>query len=303
MLFSSSVILIVTGLFYITKKIIDHRTNFKIPENISKIIIGHSHPEFAYNDTLIKDFKNFSASGEAYFYTYYKLVPFINNNKNIKTVFIEFTNNQISEMMNGWIWDDRYLPFKYEIFGSYINSEGLTLLMEKNLKGVISGQLRLLKHNFKVIASNNYSFLLDRGGYTYSVKDSAEADLKKQKDETIDSINTPNISQYNLYYLEKIISFCRAKNLKVYFVRSPMHPKYSGRLNEPLFKNILKTRFDSVEFLDFKDYPITNAEFGDLEHLNYKGARRFSIWFNQLLNQGLLNQPNKQQFIDEKMNE
>jgi hypothetical protein len=51
-------------------------------------------------------------------------------------------------------------------------------------------------------------------------------------------------------------------------------------------------------FLDFADFPILNSEFGDLEHLNYRGAAKFSIWFNKLIESGLLQEPNKQLLIN-----
>ena len=55
------------------------------------------------------------------------------------------------------------------------------------------------------------------------------------------------------------------------------------------------------EFLDFKEYPLTNSEFADLVHLNYNGAKIFSIWFNELLEKGILTKENKQQIIDTGM--
>lgn len=56
--------------------------------------------------------------------------------------------------------------------------------------------------------------------------------------------------------------------------------------------------FPSIEYLDFSKFPLDNSEFGDLEHLNYKGAKVFSNWFAQLLNKGILEKSNKQELIN-----
>ena len=64
---------------------------------------------------------------------------------------------------------------------------------------------------------------------------------------------------------------------------------------------MLKSKFSDTEFLDFSQFQLLNSEFGDLAHLNHKGATKFSIWFNNLLNNGLLEKDNKQKFIDNEM--
>jgi len=89
--------------------------------------------------------------------------------------------------------------------------------------------------------------------------------------------------------------------VKVYLIRSPLHSKYTGIDNELKFKELLHKQLLNPEFLDFKDFPLQNDEFGDLEHLNYKGARIFSIFFNNLLSLNLLNKIDKQDFINNEI--
>ena len=72
--------------------------------------------------------------------------------------------------------------------------------------------------------------------------------------------------------------------------------------NESTFQEIRKARFGKIEFLDFSKFPLKTCEFGDLEHVNQDGAKKFSIWFDQIIKEGLLTQKNKQQFIDSSMN-
>lgn len=284
-----------------TNKIVLRKTNYKIPKNIDKLIIGHSHPECAYNDSLICDFINASSSGSSYFYNYYTLKPIIAHNEQIKTIFIEFTNNQIGSIMDDWTFDDIHLPIKLQLGGTYIDKDGLQLLLKKNIGGVLNGFIKLLRQQIYIIFTSNYKYLYNKGGYLYLVRDNVIKELKIHKD--LDTIKNEKvqISELNLKYLEKCISICKSKNIKVYLVRSPLHHKYSGLYNEQEFQKQIHTRFKNIEFLDFRKYPLSNTEFGDLEHLNYRGARKFSIWFNLLLENGLLIQKNKQQFINLKI--
>ncbi|MCX6210664.1 MAG: hypothetical protein NTZ59_14470 [Bacteroidetes bacterium] len=301
LLFSSIVIIILTAVFIITRKIVLAKTNYKISNSIEKIIIGHSHPECAFNDSLINNFKNISSSGTNYFYNYYTLIPLLNNNKNIKTVFIEFTNNLKDSGMSEKIWGDNYLPFKYKLFGSYIDSEGFSMLFNKNPGGLINGQLMMLSRHLKIIATSKYNFLEGRGGFKRLFRNKLKDSIKLNEENSYKKDTIINISEINLSYLEKMIRFCKSKNVNFFLVRSPLHSVNNGMSDEILFQKILHTRFNNVEFLDFKNYPLTDAEFADLDHLNYYGAGKFSKWFNNLLEKGLLSNNNKQKFINDNM--
>ena len=59
----------------------------------------------------------------------------------------------------------------------------------------------------------------------------------------------------------------------------------------------------NVEFLDFSKFPLENSEFGDLEHLNYKGAKVFSEWFNTIITKGVLLEYNPRETINREIAE
>ena len=61
-----------------------------------------------------------------------------------------------------------------------------------------------------------------------------------------------------------------------------------------------KTDFSGTHF-GSGNLSFYNSEFGDLEHLNYKGAIVFSNWFSNLLKSGVLEKRNKQEFINAKI--
>ena len=86
--FGSLTIVIYVVLIFTTTRIIGTKVSFVLPDTVDKIVLGHSHPECALNDSLVPGLANFSNSGEAYFYAYYKLKKILDQNKNIKTVFI-----------------------------------------------------------------------------------------------------------------------------------------------------------------------------------------------------------------------
>ena len=281
---------------YVTEK-----AEFNLNQNSKYIILGHSHSECAYNDSLINDFSNLSQSGESYFYTYQKLKMILGQNIHIKAVFIELSNNQIIDQMNEWIWGDKYLSHYYSTYSPFMTLADNKLIAEHNIFGLLNVLPVSFKNNFLNIFTNNLNYSNKIGSYNYLVRDKTDS-LLSADDYLKDSIDyQKGVSIRNIEYLDKIIDYCLKSGKKVYLLRSPLHPKYVGYKNESIFKGIISSKYSKIDFFDFSKFPLLNSEFGDLDHLNYRGAKIYSIWFNKLIVEGLLTQKNKQDFIDRRM--
>ena len=284
-------------------------SKFDIDDEKSMLIVGHSHPEHAFNDSLISKLYNYAHSGEAYFYTYHKAKKVIEQNQQIKIVFIGFSNNQINkEEMDDWTWGSMYLSLRLPQYAPFLEINECFMLFGNNKECFINTLPLVLNNNNNLIKDGFHSNI--SGGYLYSTRDKTDSliiALKNKEKDIIserDSINY-KLSDINIIYLSKLIKLCTENNIKPYLVRCPLHEKcseYSSKYkNEPIFQRILSTRFADVEFLDFSKYPLHNSEFGDFSHLNYRGAKKFSIWFNQLIEDGLLEKTDKQNFINERI--
>lgn len=255
---------------------------FKFPKDYKYLMLGHSHAECAYNDTLIADFKNIATSGESYFYSYYKLKNVLAQNDSINLVLVEFTNNQIEANMDNWIWDDKYIAKFYSKYGSFIDLRDTGLLLKHNSISVLNNFSVLQKRNLMNVINNDYNYNDDLGGYVYYVQNDLEkAIINQQETEKIKTFK--NISQTNLLYLEKIVSLCKQHNKEIVFIRSPQHSKLRTRSNESEFLQIYKNKFNEVPYFDFNDFEISDAGFKDLGHLNCKGAQIISKALDSLL--------------------
>jgi hypothetical protein len=300
--FLVSLFLFIFIIFISTSFIERKHSNFKIKSNPKYIVIGHSHPECAYNDSLIPNFKNLAQSGESYFYSYFKTKEIIKQNPSIEFVFIEFTNNQINSKMDQWIWGDKYLSHRYPKYSSFMSFLDNFLLIKNNPSGFMNSMSVSTKTKLEKIIGDEIDVPVKVGGYLH---------LERNKtDSIVKSINSSNkrkdsfkieISKNNLLYLSKLIDFCKENGKKVVLLRSPLHDKYPGYINEKKYNSIIKKKYGDIEYLDFSKFPLSNNEFGDLEHINYKGAKKFSEWFAILLKNGLLEKSEKQNYIDNEI--
>jgi hypothetical protein len=294
--FAIILVLILFGIFLLNR----HFANFKIGDNKRILIIGHSHSECAYNDSLISGVANFSQSGESYFYTYFKTKKLIERNPNIRTVFIEFTNNQIDKSQNDCIWGNKYMSYRFPKYGAFMDLNSYKLLLKENPKCFLSSSKTLIKYSIKS-AFRGFKNQDDIGGYLYLVRDKTDSLLANVSIHSISENKPQELSEKNIEYLRKTVDYLVSKNKKVFLIRSPLHKRYEGFNNEKQFQKLLKRKFSDIEFLDFSQFPLLNLEFGDLGHLNHKGATKFSIWFSNLLNNGLLEKDKKQNIIDGEM--
>lgn len=300
-LFLGFILLIMISSSFIEKK----NASFRLKNNTKYLVIGHSHPECAFNDSLIPNLKNISQSGESYFYNYLKIKPIIKENPSIDVVFIEFTNNQINESMNEWIWGDKYISNRFHKYSSYMNSYENLMLFRNNPSGYTNALSLSVRKKITRIFYNDLNFSTKIGGYLYLKRDKTDSIINSMESfKQTPSLVLPvkkNISETNLSYLDALIKFSKKNNKKVFLIRSPQHKKYPGYSNEDKYMEIVKSRYIDIEYLDFSKFPLSNSKYGDLEHLNYKGAKTFSEWFSNLLNDGLMVKENKQGYINEKI--
>ena len=266
------------------KSLLFKAEDLKLPKEIKILILGHSHSAMAYNDKYLNNVFNLSEEGEAYLYTYFKAKKVIESNPQIKKVYIEFTNNQIYKKdMNDWMWGDDQIQYRIKRYGVLLDKEALQLLYSKNPNGFTNAFSKSLFDNLRRFFYNNKGIVLKggMGGYTPCDKillDSVvSSKIKKHK-----VLN--EISEYNILYLQKIVKYCQDRGLEVCLLRSPMHKNYDISFSEYKFQEILRTKFKNVEWLDNKDFPIPDKGFYDSEHLNSYGAKIYSQYFNNQIN-------------------
>lgn len=300
--FSAAAILIIALLTLLPLYIVKKKVKLVINKNATIVLFGHSHPECAFNDTLIGNFKNLAHSAEPYFYNYQKVKLVLTQNPQIETVLIDFSNNEIDEKMNTWTWGYEYMSNMFPKFAPYMDETDISLLIKNNPKDFFSCLSIASRKNLIRIITNDYDVRSEMGGYlrlnhTESTRPGAnggdEANTSSQPGHVISSVN--------ILYLQKIVAFCRQMHKRVYFVRSPQNKKFEYLKNERDFVRIKNTDFPSVELLDFNNFPLPDSDFADFGHLNYRGASKFSRWFNKLLNAGLLANKDKQDFIDKSI--
>ena len=122
---------------YLTFFVSSHRYfrkhgDFRLSKDTTRIILGHSHPECAFNDALIPATRNLAQSGESSFFTYQKLRIVLEQNPQIDTVFLEYSNDMIPQNRDSWIWGNEKLNKNLPLYAPFMKWEDYRLILKKN---------------------------------------------------------------------------------------------------------------------------------------------------------------------------
>jgi hypothetical protein len=254
------------------------KSTVTISEEVKGVILGHSHSANALNDSIIKGVKNFSGGGESYFYLYHKLDLILRSNSNVNFVFVEFTNNSITPIMDEWIWNEANLSARYPDYSMLLGLDDYFLLARNNPMSILQYSGVAMQKALKRAIFRDYEFSNILGGYVHrsGVLDVQNSEhLQENMEHDVFVLNA-----HNIRYLLKMKSLCERENIDFHLIRSPQHPSLATLVNECVFQSVRVKYFDEVPFLDFSKFPLEDIDFIDREHLNARGASKFSKHFD-----------------------
>ena len=108
------------------------------------------------------------------------------------------------------------------------------------------------------------------------------------KDETISRHfyfeNTPSIpSKHTKNYIDSIIEFCSSKNINLEILTTPVAVEYFNSIPQIFINEFNKSkkmlREKGIKWLDFSNFSLEFDDFMDCDHLNSKGAKKFTEYY------------------------
>ena len=94
----------------------------------------------------------------------------------------------------------------------------------------------------------------------------------------------------NIARLQSIIEYCKKIQCKVYLVDMPVYHEYVSRLNPDKLEKITKscndlaTHNSNVTYINLRqDFRLENSDFYDPDHLNHKGAKKYTEIINEMI--------------------
>lgn len=236
---------------------------FKLPNDKHIIFLGNSHVETSLNDSIISGAYNFARSSEEIEYAYAKLKLITKYNPQVDCVVFGL-DNVISRKTGDSDYDVAACSPRY--FEALSLSDILFTIRHRSCDFIFDNTIHLCD----IVKLRTHTVKSSMGGYLYLVRDNLENDIKKRGKR---KYSTETNEEF-LYFLNKIAVFCSSKHIKLIFICPPQYEKTP--LSKTLAPRIAHKYFPEVEFYNFIDLKFPENCYGDLDHLNYRGAKAFS---------------------------
>jgi len=205
--------------------------------------------------------------------------------------------------MTKWIEDTQKNLVNIPNFAPVMTFEDHSFLIKQNPWSYFKSQEMVIKNNLNFLLYRKKNILNQRDWGSFYANPRQKVDSIIKSNEKQKKLNSTKIvvDTTNLPFVDKIASICKNKGIKLFLIRSPQHPKYAYCENEEQLQKILKTRYSQLFYLDFENFYLLNDDYADLEHLNYKGAKKFSLFFDALLKKGLIQSSNPEQMVQDEI--
>jgi len=235
---------------------------------------------------LINHAINLASSADAYFYTYYKLRKLAEANPDIHTVLLGYIDDFFLKDGDEYTYGEEYMGNKHPKYCQLISVKDKLFLFFKRPGVFLIATRDAIKQDYILIfkkPGKSY-FTLNWGGYLYLTRDKLPKNLALLTGPDIPDKRSglSSISPLNIRYLKMIADYCNSKKINLIIFRPPLH-KFCVR-NDEEFANLLKNDIKNVGYLYYSNFSMEDSDYGDLSHLNYKGARKFSNIISLKLN-------------------
>jgi hypothetical protein len=262
----------VTAVYFILSK-----ASFAIPKDRTILVIGDSHTECAIDDSIFTHSFNISHSGTVYLYSYIKLRKILIENPHIDTVLVSFHGGSIQKSMDEWTVGDKYILGLVPNYVSLLQREELPVFINNPTfySAIIKVPVKCIRAVLKFMVKHTLTYKdLYIGGYLKLDRYRLQQEIEQVENNTV---LATEYSDYQIDYLLKIVALCAEKNVTLILFNTPTYDveKYG---NLKALHNFYNTYLPGTKYLDYSNFILPDYGYGDIGHLNFKGAEIFSTY-------------------------
>lgn len=256
------------------------------PEKIEVLVLGSSHANFGINPEYMgRTVQNLANTSQDLYYDYSLLSKYLRNCKNLKVVVLPISYFSLYYCLydSPEKWRTDFYAATLDIpKPSASNSDDIDLrehshlaLMEGPCK--VFGELR----NKNRIEINNYGYQKPRSQGDCTERINYTAGKRR-----VDFHHTIMHRKYlyaNIQNIEKIATLLKSRGIKLYFITTPVFWTYYNNISPDYYKEmtsslaLLEKKYNARYLNYMCDSRFQMQDFMDNDHLNEKGAKKFSL--------------------------
>lgn len=257
------------------------KKTYTMPVQKHIVFLGNSQIQYSVDPDIVKGAFNFGLNADKPEYVYAKLKLLTKYNNQIDTVVIGM--NHLFALNSKYVIGEEMLDFP-DYIGCWTPSD--LLMLSKHYPSVY-----MYEELFHIMNSVKlYGYLKTGrkgaenrdivGTYSELHRDKLYEDLAKLKKNGKKSeiVKKKYISEKNIYFINKIQEICREKNITLFFMIPPMYHCSESEKEEII--SSLHRNFPNIRCYNYVDFQLPDSCYGDMSHINYRGAKIFSEYLN-----------------------
>ncbi len=270
---------------------------FRFGPEVQTLIAGDSHSASSIDPAIFPGAANIAEPSENYLFTYYKLRHFLDHNPGVERVILAFSYHSSARVFaERYLFDERFTAQSLPRYYPVLSREARRLLRTRSrsylvswLKYELGLPLEIHRSGYLLKAALGRPLHRDDipffGGYhagsTSNVKEEQVA-ATLERHYFGGAPDYRGTSPLMVDYLHRIAQMCSERGVALYLFNSPLYPEYLDRIPDPVrndFERLRSAILDSyadITYLDYTAFPLEGDYFGDVTHLNARGAERLS---------------------------
>ncbi len=239
------------------------------------LVLGDSHTKYAIDDSRIPGVINFSDDADSYYYSYLKLKAIRKKNAQIDTLLLAFSSHNIEhETEVKWLLNSIYIKSRFRFYHNLMSASDLNNLIKLKPKDVLINLPSMLTYPLHLLRKGNELY----GGYEDLEIDDLQGAIKRDSLKNIGKGESKfEYAELEIMYLDKIKTYCKQEGIQLILFSTPVY--HSDNKQAP-FNDFYKSDYSETLFIDMSKFNLQSDCFGDLIHLNKKGAGIFSDYIN-----------------------
>jgi hypothetical protein len=259
--------------------LIQSKVSFKLPESKHILVLGDSHTECAVDDNIFSCAENLSQSAEAYLYSYCKMRKFLKENKQVDTVILAFRADPLRS--DGGIFLESYMMNRIPQYLLLMEKEDIAIFSEEKTTFVYAALRPEYLFLLNMLRGKPLSYTsLNIGAYSELHRDKLQEDIERRGKNKDTGLVKDSVSDYQKTYILKIAELCRSEGVELILLNSPTY-KPEVYENNALANDFRNACLPDVKYMDYSAFPLPDSCYGDIDHLNYRGARIFSRYLQE----------------------
>ncbi|TAI48577.1 hypothetical protein [Flagellimonas allohymeniacidonis] len=251
---------------------------YKLEPHQNILILGDSHTEYAINDSIWKNSVNLSHSADSYIYSLMKIKRMKQENPQIDTLLLAFSNhNLLTEYDERWLLNSSHVKSKFRIYTDLMSFKDFKFFLKSKPLAVFQGILEMPKYSIKLLLKGGIKER-DLGKFQYSNRNKlAESIERFQRNNVQRALEYSQVEKENFF---DIVDFCRSNGITLLLISTPIHEVYLNNEKKKkefeLLYDFYSSNLKDVTFLDYSFFKLSDSDYQDMNHLNHKGAKKFT---------------------------